>query len=111
MINTLTWEKVFLFAIVPLGQLFVRINYLNGSVDKSWTLFPLFLIPPFSFIPLIMMKLGWIKNGSGGKPYDSLIFIPIILKSLGDTILKSLMIPESLIYIVNKMLIYIFLYI
>jgi len=67
-------------AFIPMAQLYARVFWLNGSLDKMWTLIPLFWIPPFSFIPAIMMKFGWIKDGPGGKPYDHFMWIPIIAK-------------------------------
>lgn len=108
--NSLTWEKVFLLAIIPLGQLYARINYLKGSIDKSWTLFPLFMVPPFSFIPLIMMKMNFIKKGEGGEPFDYLILLPIIFKLFGDIILKSLFVGGKINFILSKFIVYFSLY-
>ena len=36
--------KAILISIIPLGQLWARIFWLDGSLDKSWLMFPLFLI-------------------------------------------------------------------
>jgi len=108
--SNFTWEKVFLLAIVPLGQLYARINYLKGSIDKSWTLFPLFMVPPFSLIPLIMMKMNIIKKGEGGNPFDYLIVLPIIFKLFGDIILKSLFIGGKINFIMSKFIVYFSLY-
>lgn len=106
----LTWEKVFLLAIVPLGQLYARINYFKGSVDKAWSLFPIFMVPPFSFIPLIMMKLKWIRKGEGGEAIDKLIIIPILFKLFGDSILKSFFVPDEVINLASKALVFFSLY-
>ena len=54
--SKLSWLQVLILGIVPLGQLWARIFYFNGSLDKWWLMFPIFLLPPFSFLPLIMMK-------------------------------------------------------
>ena len=108
--SNFTWEKVFLLAIVPLGQLYARINYLKGSIDKSWTLFPLFMVPPFSLIPLLMMKMNFIKKGEGGNPFDYLIILPIIFKLFGDIILKSLFIGGKINFIMSKFIVYFSLY-
>ena len=56
-----TWG-VLIMGLIPLGQLWARIFNFNGSLDKWWLMFPLFLIPPFSFIPLILMKMGFVST-------------------------------------------------
>jgi len=71
-----------LITIIPLGQLWARIFWLDGSLDKIWLMFPLFLIFPFSIIPSLAMYFGFVKKGIGGKPYDIFIWIPIISKFL-----------------------------
>jgi hypothetical protein len=70
------------YGLVPMfGQLCMRIFKLNGSLDKPYLLFPLFFIPPFSFIPVIMAKLGMIKKlKDAGSPIDIYILIPIIFR-------------------------------
>jgi hypothetical protein len=71
--------EILIYSLVPmLGQFLLRADKLGGSLDKIWLLFPLFLIPPFSFIPVLMAKLGWIKGTNAGKPYDIYMIIPII---------------------------------
>jgi len=67
-------------ALIPISQLYARIVWLNGSLDKIWTLIPIFWFPPFSFVPALMMKFGWVADGPGGKPYDNWMWIPIISK-------------------------------
>ena len=69
----------------PLGQLFMRFKYFNGSLDKLWLLlFPLFWIPPFSFIPVLWANFGWIHKIpiSSGSPLDIKVLLPIIAKLL-----------------------------
>ena len=74
--------KAILISIIPLGQLWARIFWLDGSLDKGWLLFPLLLIFPFSIIPSSAMYFGFVKKGIGGKPYDNFMWIPIIFKFL-----------------------------
>lgn len=85
-----SWLNALIFGIVPLGQLYLRIFKLNGSLDRKWLLFPLFMFPPFQLIATIMMKFGYVKNGKGGKPYDYYIFIPLIVKVMLSYVLSYL---------------------
>jgi len=71
-----------LLSVLPFGSLFARIFLLDGSLDKMWLLFPMFLFPPFSIISAVLMKFGYIKKGKGGTPYDMFMLIPIISKFL-----------------------------
>ena len=87
---TVSWLNSLIFGIIPLGQLYLRIFKLNGSLDKKWLLFPLFMFPPFQLLATIMMKFGYVKNGRGGKPYDYFIFIPIITKIILSYVLSYL---------------------
>lgn len=66
-------------SIFPFGQLIARIFFLDGSLDKWWLLIPIFYIPPISFVAAIMIGLGLVAKGKGGKPYDSYINLPIFL--------------------------------
>jgi|TARA_B100000524_G_scaffold348294_1_gene252347 hypothetical protein len=90
---TLSWLQVFILTIIPLGQLYARIFYFKGSLHSEWALFPLFMIPPLQFIPVMMMKLKLIKKGKGGKPYDNFMLIPIILKFVIGFILTGIESP------------------
>ena len=86
-----------LLTMIPFGQLWARVFWLDGSLDKAWLLFPLpFFAPPFSIIPALAIYFGYIKKGKGGPTYDKFILIPIIFKF----ILASL-VPLFLTYI-NK---------
>lgn len=78
--SKLTWTQVLILGLIPLGQLWARIFYFNGSLDKWWLMFPMLLIPPFSFIPLLMMKAGFVKEGKGANPLDYWMIIPIVAK-------------------------------
>lgn len=93
--SKLTWMQVLIFGLIPLGQLWARIFYFNGSLDKLWMLFPLFLIPPFSFIPLILMKYGFIANGKGSNPLDYWMIIPIVAKFIISFIIPFIIDEES----------------
>lgn len=86
-----------LLTMIPFGQLWARVFWLDGSLDKAWLLFPLpFFAPPFSIIPALAIYFGFIKKGEGGPTYDKFMLIPIIFKF----ILASL-VPLFLTYI-NK---------
>ena len=77
--DKLSWTQVLILGLVPLGQLYARVKLFNGSVDKLWLMFPLLLIPPLSFIPLIMMKLGKVII-----PIIAKLIIPFILPFVID---------------------------
>jgi hypothetical protein len=83
-----TWE-VLIMGLIPLGQLWARIFNFNGSLDKWWLMFPLFLVPPFSFIPLILMKMGFVADGSGTNPLDYWILCPILTKIITDILMDD----------------------
>jgi hypothetical protein len=72
--------KIILYILIPFAPLYARIVDFNGSLDHAWTMFPLFNIAPFSIVPILMMAFGKIKKGKGGKPYDHLMWIPIVLR-------------------------------
>lgn len=91
---SLSWVQIFILTIIPLGQLYARIFYLKGSLDSKWALFPLFMIPPLQFIPIMMMKFKLIKKGKGGQPYDYFMLIPIILKFAVGFILSGIESPS-----------------
>jgi hypothetical protein len=74
--------KAILISIIPFGQLWARVFWLHGSLDKAWLMFPFFLIFPFSVIPSLAMYFGFVKKGIGGIPYDNFMWIPIIFKFL-----------------------------
>lgn len=67
--------------LVPLGQLWARIFWMNGSLDKPWLLLPFFWFPPLGLIAGFMFWMGWVQKGPGGRPpYDTWMLIPIISK-------------------------------
>jgi len=73
-----------------IGQLYVRIKYLDGSLDKPWLLLPFFWIPPLSFVPAIFIFLGKINKGKTGSPFEysmlfailSAVLVPLILDKI-----------------------------
>ena len=78
--DVLTWWGVFWLSLIPFGQLYARVNYYNGSLDKFFLIF--FQLPPFSFIPMILIKYGYIKDGKGAAVSDAFMYIPILLSFL-----------------------------
>lgn len=91
----LTWLQVLILGLVPLGQLWARIFNFNGSLDKWWMMFPLFLIPPFSFLPLLLMKFGFVADGKGSNPLDYWIILPIIAKFIIPFIMPFIIDEDS----------------
>lgn len=73
------WEYIF-YGLVPFNQVLLRAFKLDGSLDRSYMFFPLFLVPPFSFIPLLFAKFGFFQKGHGGKPLDIFVLAPIIVR-------------------------------
>ena len=87
-LGKISGKEAIISGLIPIfGQLWARITKFKGSLDKPWLFFPLFFIPPFSFIPSAMMYFGLIKDGEGGKPYDYFMLIPIILSVIAPLLL------------------------
>lgn len=82
---------VIISAIIPMGQFFIRIFWLDGSLDKIWTMFPLLWFFPFSIIPSLLMYNGYIKKEKYGKPYDNFVLIPIIAKFILSLVLSIIL--------------------
>jgi hypothetical protein len=55
---------------------------MNGSLDYMWTMIPIFMIFPFSLVPLLLMKFDYIKEGVGASPVDWYMIIPTIVRIL-----------------------------
>jgi hypothetical protein len=102
----LSWKDVLILGLIPLGQLYARVEIFKGSLDKWWLMFPLLLFPPLSFIPLIMMKYNLVADGKGSKPLDYNILIPIFAKMIIPFVLPFIIDEDStLLYsIVNLVL-------
>ena len=77
---SITIIQAIIVTLIPLSQLYGRIVWLNGSLDKWWTLIPIFWFPPFSIVPAGLMYTGMMEPGKGGKPYNMFMLIPIIAK-------------------------------
>lgn len=68
-------------ALVPLGQIFARVVWMNGSLSLPWLLLPPFWIFPLSVIPALAAWLGFMRDGSGGQPpYDWWMLLPVVCK-------------------------------
>ncbi len=93
--NRLSWMQVLVMGLIPLGQLWARIFYFKGSLDKWWLMFPLLLFPPFSFIPLLMMKFGMVADGKGSDPVDKIMLLPIIAKFIIPFVLPFIVDEEE----------------
>jgi hypothetical protein len=93
--SNISWTQVLIFGLIPLGQLWSRIFLMNGSLDKWYMMFPLFLFPPLSFIPMLMMKFGFIKEGQGAKPLDAIMWLPILAKFIIPFILPFIIDEDS----------------
>ena len=102
----LSWKEVVIMSLIPLGQLYARVEIFKGSLDKWWLMFPLMLFPPLSFIPLIMMKYNLVADGKGSKPIDYNILIPIIAKLIIPFVLPLVIDEDSTVLysIVNLVL-------
>ena len=90
---------VIISAIIPMGQFFIRIFWLDGSLNKIWTMFPLLWFFPFSIIPSVLMYFGYIKKEKYGKPYDKFVLIPIIAKFILSFLISIILGVEDSIFI------------
>jgi hypothetical protein len=106
--NKISWLQVLIFSFIPIGQLLVRIFYLKGSLDKLWLMFPILLMPPFSFIPLILIKLGFVQDGKGSDPIDKIMILPLIARIITLIVLNKLNMYSSGLFILINLLINIF---
>ena len=86
--DRMSWWQYFWTSIFPFGQLYARIMYYNGSLDKLLLLF--FAIPPVSFIPMLLIKFGYIKEGKGASVKDDLMYIPIFSSLVFPLLVKVL---------------------
>ena len=92
------------YTLIPFGQLWTRIFDYNGSVDMGWFFFPLFMLFPFQFIPVLLLYLGYIKEGKGGKVYDGYVWIPIITK-LVMQFGGKMIIPENYFFWISEIIV------
>ena len=63
-------SKAAFYSLFIVGQMWVRLNLLNGSLDKPWLLLPFFWVPPLSLLPAGMAGFGYIQKGQTGDPRD-----------------------------------------
>lgn len=80
--------RIILYTLLPFGQLYARLRDFNGSLDKIYLLFPIFLVPPFSIIPILLMAFGFVAKGKGGSPYDHMMWIPILTRFFTAALVK-----------------------
>ena len=73
-----------LYSIFPLlGQAVMRAIELGGSLSRSWLLYvPVFWIFPFSIIPVVLARTGYVKAANNGSAFDKLVIITIVAKLL-----------------------------
>jgi hypothetical protein len=104
--------EMLMYGLIPgFGQLLMRVNKFGGSLDKPYLLFPLLLFPPFSFIPVLVAKFGFLKAIKGQNVLDIYVLIPIIFRfilifimaqigSVGGLVLQSALVLGS-IFVTN----------
>ncbi len=73
-----------------IGQLIVRINTLDGSLDKPWLLLPPFWIFPLSIVPTVYIYLDKITKGKGGSPIDMSLYIIILGMIISNIMIDKL---------------------
>lgn len=83
-----------LYSLLPGGQLWCRVFDLDGSLEHAWLLFPLFMIFPFSIIPMLFIYFNIVKKGKGSKPADFYLIFPIVTK-IGLSIMLPRVIENS----------------
>jgi hypothetical protein len=103
--NKISWLQVLLFSFIPFGQLIARIFYLNGSLDKLWLMFPMLLLFPFSLIPMLLIKFGFVQDGKGADPIDKIMLLPLIARIVALFALNSIGINSPLLFILINLLI------
>ncbi len=89
--------EMLMYGLIPgFGQLLMRVDKFGGSLDKPYLLFPLLLFPPFSFIPVLLAKFGFLKKENGENIIDAYILIPIIFRFILIFIMAQLGSPGGL---------------
>ena len=84
------WPTVLCALAGPLGQVYLRAMYYNGSLDKWWWIIPGSMPPFFSFIINVCMKWGIISiaQGPGVQVLDYWVLLPILVKIFMGMILS-----------------------
>jgi hypothetical protein len=77
----MSFLEMLMYGLIPgFGQLLMRVDKFGGSLDKPYLLFPLLLFPPFSFIPVLFARFGFLQKREGQHIIDVWILIPIIFR-------------------------------
>jgi hypothetical protein len=90
--------EMLMYGIIPgFGQLLMRVDKFGGSLDKPYLLFPLLLFPPFSFIPVLIAKFGFLKKTEGENILDIYVLIPIIFRFILIFVMAQIGSPGGLL--------------
>ena len=92
-----------LYTLMPFGQMWTRIFDYDGSVDMWWFFIPFFMIPPLQFIPILMLYLGYIKPGKGGKVYDAFVWLPVVVKFI-VRFFGEMLLPRNYAHILGEII-------
>ena len=88
--GSISWTELLIYSFIPYSDIYLRATRFNNTVDHMWTTLPIFQLPGTVFIPLLMMKLEYIKNGDKcGVAYDWYPLIFFVLKYLSYIIIES----------------------
>lgn len=94
----MSMKEMLIYGLVPgIGQLLMRIDKFGGSLDKPYLLFPLLFFPPFSFIPVLVAKFGFLKKDTGVHVIDFYILIPIIIRFIIILLLFKIINPSNIL--------------
>lgn len=90
--------EMLLYGLIPgFGQLLMRVDKFGGSLDKPYLLFPLLMFPPFSFIPVLIAKFGFLNKESGESVLDIYVLIPIIFRFILIFVMAQIGSPGGLL--------------
>ena len=90
--------EMLMYGMIPgFGQLLMRVDKFGGSLDKPYLLFPLLLFPPFSFIPVLIAKFGFLKKAEGENILDIYVLIPIIFRFILIFVMAQIGSPGGLL--------------
>lgn len=94
-LNTILWGLYPGFG----ADILARATHMNGSTDNIWTVYSIiFQFPILSFIPLGLMASGTIKKGKmKTKPYDSFIFLSVLIKLAAVMLSQKYVFPNKLL--------------
>lgn len=91
------WYNVFVNGLVPFGDILTRTQFLGGSMNELFTLFPIFQLPIFGFIPAFMAKNGNLGRGKmKHRGYDMFLIFSIIIKYLSSSMSQKYVFPNKL---------------